>query len=164
MISYRLIHLLLIPVLMLLLVSCEFKPSLNIGDSAPEFTITKATGGSISLEELRGEVVALRFWQESCPTCIAEMPLLSEIVARYGERFRLIAINMGDSKEAVLEFKERFDISYTLGLDSKQEVAAKYGVVAVPTTYIIDKEGIIREKIFGESDMALFSKQILRLQ
>jgi len=96
------------------------------------------------LHALRGHPVLLNFWSESCPPCRLEMPFLERTYTQAHGAFTLLGVNQADPKEDIAPFGKEFKITYPLLFDPGGKVNAAYGVTAIPTTYFIDSNGIVR--------------------
>jgi len=135
---------------LLLLPSPTQQPSAGvpIGSPAPNFTLPVYYGGSgnIDLHSLRGHPVLLNFWSESCVPCQAEVPYLERTYKQHGaqEHFALLGINQADPKDDIAKFGANFHVTYPLLFDGGGSVNQTYGVTAIPTTYFIDSNGIVR--------------------
>jgi thiol-disulfide isomerase/thioredoxin len=126
---------------------------------APDFTLKTLDGPEISLSRLRGQVVLLDFWATWCAPCREAIPHLINIQKTYQEKgVEVIGMNVdkGDA-ETVRRFVKSMEIPYAITL-TPEEVSRKYGVTALPTTILIDKEGKIRQKFLGFTSE--ISKQI----
>jgi peroxiredoxin len=122
----------------------------EIGKAAPGFRLTDIDGQSISLSDFRGEPVLLNFWATWCGPCRMEMPYIQEV---YDERSEpglvILAINIGESLTTVEEFMRDYNLSFPVLLDLEGNVAEKYNIRGIPTTYFIDSDGIIRDIMIG---------------
>lgn len=129
----------------------EKKVILRNGQRAPAFTLTDTSGKTIRVpEDVRGKVVAIRFWASTCKYCAAEMPEMEEVYKKYADKGLIIlAVNIGEERGTVERFAKEHNISYPLLVDPGQEVTKRYGVISVPVTVILDRDGIIRQKILG---------------
>src|SRR5690606_9146948 len=121
------------------------------GNQAPDFQLKQMDGSTVSLSDFRGEIVFLNFWATWCPPCRKEMPDLQ----RFYEDIDavVLGVNLTDteiSAHQVQQFLETFQISFPVVMDTAGEVSRLYQIRPIPTTYIIDSEGIIREKVYGE--------------
>ena len=120
------------------------------GQSAPDFQLKDLDGQDISLSSLRGKPVLLNFWATWCPPCRAEMPYLQQIYEEWSDKgLVLLAIDIGESSARVKEFLEANNLSLSVPLDTNQIVAQKYNITGIPTTYLIDKDGIIQSIKIG---------------
>ena len=127
----------------------------SVGNLAPDFQLQNLDGQTISLSDLRGKPVLINFWATRCPWCVVEMPYLQEIYEGWtGRGLVLLAINTGESSSKVRGFLESHGFSFPVLLDADLLVALRYDVVRynklyIPTTFFIDKDGIIQEKVIG---------------
>ena len=128
-------------------------------EPAPAFELERLDGGTITLDELQGQVVALRFWADWCPFCRHEMRELESVYPQLREQgLEILAVNVGQDRSRVERFVDRVHSSYPTLLDPDSEIARRYGVIAIPVTFFIDREGIVRGRILGESDNATFER------
>lgn len=139
--------------LVLALVGCGGEPpAITNGAPAPDFALPRLDGGQTRLAEHRGEVVAIRFWADWCPFCKDEMVALEPVYRRlHASGFRIFAINVRQDAATAGAFVRRLGISYDTLLDESGEVARRYGVQALPTTFFIDRDGRVRARVLGES-------------
>lgn len=146
-ISKILIALLLL--LMLSVVGCKIE-GIELGDTAPNFKLRNLEGQSVSLSDFRGSPVLINFWATWCGYCLYEMPLLEEVEEDWADRgLVVLAVDSGESQARVEAFLEIYDISLLILLDTDRSVTRKYNVIAWPTTFFIDKDGIIQQKVIG---------------
>ncbi len=122
----------------------------RVGQRAPDFELKNLDGQTISLEDLRGKAVLLNFWATWCGPCRGEMPYLEEIYQEWSdEKLLLLAINIGESSSQAKDFLQSNNLSLPVLLDIRQAVAEQYNITAIPTTFFIDKDGIIQDKVVG---------------
>ena len=121
----------------------------EIGKSAPNFTLTDLNGDSTKLSDYRGEKIFLNFWASWCPPCRAEMPDLQKLHEENFDDFKIIAVNVGENKTTAAEFISENDLGFEVILDNDQEVSREYLVRGIPTSYFLDENGIIINKISG---------------
>jgi len=122
----------------------------RIGNKAPDFQLDNLEGQSVSLRDFRGSPVLINFWATWCGYCIYEMPFLEEIKEEWADRgLEILAVDSGESRSRVEAFLETNDISLLVLLDTDKSVTRKYLISGFPTTFFIDKDGIIREIIIG---------------
>jgi cytochrome c biogenesis protein CcmG/thiol:disulfide interchange protein DsbE len=135
------------------------------GDPAPDFALPALSGETVQLAELRGEVVAVHFWAEQCRFCEGEMRWLEEVHRRLeAEGFRLLGVNSGQDRKTVEGFVRRLEvITFPVLLDEASKVTRRYGVIGLPTTLLLDRQGIVRHKIIGESEPAMFEAMVREL-
>jgi len=126
------------------------EPTATVGKAAPDFTLQNLDGQSISLSDLKGKPVLVNFWATWCGPCVSEMPYIQEIHEDWSDSgLMVLAINMGDSASEVEQFLQEHNLSLPVLLDTKKVVAPKYGIRAIPTTFFIDKDGIVQVKVIG---------------
>jgi peroxiredoxin len=126
--------------------------------AAPDFMVTDLNGKTISLSHYRGKVLFLNFWASWCPPCRAEIPDFVDIYEKYKSRgLEILGISLDTKdKSAIVEFAQNFKINYPIVLESKKETEKllddfKPGQF-IPTTFIIDKRGRIRDKVVRSMD------------
>ena len=122
----------------------------RVGQQAPDFQLQNLDGQSISLKEFKDKPVLINFWATWCGPCVYEMPFLQEIHNEWsGKGLVLLAINKGESPATVSSFLQDQNLSIPVLLDTEQTVSQRYNVFGIPTTFFVDKDGIIQEKIIG---------------
>lgn len=117
----------------------------QVGNLAPDFELQELDGKTISLRGLRGKPVLLNFWATWCHWCRVEMPFLEELYEEWSENgLVMLAIDVGESASTVERFLESNNVSLLVLLDASAVVAKKYNIRGYPTTYFVDKDGIIQ--------------------
>ena len=152
--------------LLVLLVGCEQNATAVKTDSpAPAFTLERLDGPVVRFpEQYRGKVVALRFWADWCPYCHTEMQALEPVYRQHRDRgLAILAVNVLQPPETVRPFVQKLGISYEVLLDPQGEVTRSYGVMGLPMTFIVDRQGVIRARIVGESTTEVFARAITTL-
>jgi cytochrome c-type biogenesis protein len=121
-----------------------------IGNRAANFETITDRGQPISLQDLRGQVVLLNFWATWCGPCRIEMP---EFEAIYNEHkdagFTILAVNNAEPLDDVQGFREEFDLSFPLAMDERADIQNLYNIFSYPSTFIVDRDGIIVARHFG---------------
>jgi peroxiredoxin len=116
------------------------------------FTLKDLSGKDVSLKDFRGKVVLLEFWATWCPPCRASVPELIKLDERFkGRDFALIAVSLDDNTEAVKEFVKEKGIPYTVLMDDRK-ASEEYGVFSIPTSFIIDRNGVVLSKHAGYAE------------
>lgn len=118
---------------------------------APDFTLRTLNGQVITLSQLKGKVVLLDFWATWCGPCRESVPHLVQLYRNYQERgFELIGMSKDHSEdiELVRKFIKRMEVPYPI-IMAPDEVARKYRVTGLPTAVLIDRKGVIRQRIVG---------------
>jgi peroxiredoxin len=134
----------------LIITSCTSGSEARVGKPAPNFQLQNLDGQSIYLNDLRGRPVLLNFWSTRCPPCVSEMPYLQGIYDEWsGKGLILLAVNIGDDSSTAEEFLQNYNLSLPVLLDTEGALAQMYNIVGIPTTFFIDKDGVIRDKVIG---------------
>ena len=122
------------------------------GFAAPDFTLDLLGGGSVTLADLRGKVVLVNFWTSWCPPCRLEMPAIEKTHRSYKDLgFVVIGLNLTaqDSEKDAANFIKEIGVTFPIALDRDNAVGNLYLVTALPTSYFIDRNGVIRSVIVG---------------
>ena len=126
-----------------------------MGYLAPEFTLETLGGAkTVSLSDYRDKVVLLNFWATWCIPCRKEMPSMEELYTILKERdFEVLAVNLERfAEEKVSLFVSNYGLTFPILRDKDQKTAITYQIRAIPTSYIIGKDGVIKEKIVGDKN------------
>lgn len=135
--------------LVLLVIGCQPEVA-EVGDMAPDFKLQNIDKQIVSLSDFRGSPVLINFWATWCIYCLYEMPFLEQVNEEWADKgLVILAIDKGESPARVKAFLENNDLSLLVLLDTNEKIARKYNVLYIPTTFLIDKDGIIQEKIIG---------------
>jgi len=147
------IRFLFLPVLLVILTGCgeEKTKKLQIGDQAPDFTVTDMDGRMINLASWKGKPVILRFWDTECKYCRADTPVFNQYYQKYKEKgLKVVYINTGkESIDVVSEFISDLKIPFPVVMEKGEEVAVLFNVRIVPQTVIINPEQTIVAAILG---------------
>ena len=120
----------------------SIEPEIAVGELAPDFTLVNLGGEEVSLSDYRGQYVLINFWATWCKYCDIEMPDLNKLNEE-NEDLVVLAVNVMEDKNTVDEYIEEGGYSFPVVLDEKGEVAITYLISAFPTSYFVDKEGIL---------------------
>ncbi|TCI72256.1 redoxin domain-containing protein [Exiguobacterium sp. SH0S7] len=129
---------------------------LNIGQVPPNFELKRTDGTTFNLKDLRGERVVVNFWASWCPPCRAEMPDMAKF-AREQDDVTIVAVNTTTSERDVDEarsFVAPYEDAFQVVYDEDGAVGNAYRIQAMPTTYVLDENGVITAKQFGAIDLA----------
>ncbi|MDA8124943.1 MAG: TlpA disulfide reductase family protein [Deltaproteobacteria bacterium] len=140
--------------------------ALKAGVAAPDFTLKTPQGKSLSLKSFRGKPVLLNFWATWCGPCVEEMPFFQQLAKEWADRgLVVLGVNEGDGASKVTGFMQRYGLTFPMVLDPDQEVSRLYSVRFMPTSVLVDKDGIIQAVSFGgfESKEQLVAKMLSRL-
>lgn len=124
-----------------------------MGKQAPPFSLKNLDGRPLSLADYKGKVVLINFWATWCKPCRVEMPSLNKLFKKYGKQgLVVIGVSIDKTRDPVREFLEEIPLDFPIVLDSDTSVSKNYKVFAFPTTFLIDRGGILKEKFIGEMD------------
>jgi peroxiredoxin len=128
-----------------------------VGNQAPDFNVQAVTGGkgTVSLKSLRGKVVLVDFWGTFCEPCKKSFPKLQDLNTKYaasGLKIVAISEDESDDKENIPGFADTYGAKFTLGWDEDKSIAKSYKPQTMPSSYIIDKNGVVRFVHVGYHD------------
>ncbi len=127
-------------------------PAPRQGFLAPDFTLNTPEGESFTLSELRGQAVLVNLWATWCPPCRAEMPAIQKLYDEYKDQgFVVLGINMTfqDDPFAVVPFIQENQLTFPILIEESGDVAKKYELRSLPSSFFIDRDGIIQEVVIG---------------
>jgi peroxiredoxin len=131
---------------------------------APDFTLPQPDGQSLRLSAYRGKVVLLDFWATWCYPCREEIPHLVDLQQRYGDRgLQVLGISMDDSPDPVGPFYQQFHMNYPVVMGTAKTGESYGGILGLPITFLIGRDGRIYAKHIGATDAAVFEKEIKSL-
>jgi peroxiredoxin len=124
----------------------------RIGNPAPDFTVHDSDR-SVTLSQLKGQVVVLNFWATWCPPCIEEMPSLVEMQQRMKAKgVTVLAVSVDVDQNSYQRFLKDHNVNLLAVRDGEQKSNQLYGTFKFPETYIIDRNGVVRRKFIGAVD------------
>ena len=137
-----------------------------IGSEAPEFELETLTGEKVTLEQFEGKVVLLNFWATWCPPCKKEIPALDKMHSEHKSRgLEVVGVTLNSgTPEKIQQFVDNNDMNYHI-LTGEQKytmnLAKKYdNITGIPTTFVIDRDGVVRHKWVGPRSQEQFMKVI----
>ncbi len=123
--------------------------------AAPDFTLPTLEDGDVTLSNLQGKVVMINFWQVNCPPCEEEMPYLEAAAKQYDGEAYIMAVGIAVDATGARAFVGKGDLQMLVPLDTQANAAAKYSVGYTPTTFLVDKSGIVRYVKVGAFERAI---------
>ena len=134
---------------------------------APQFALPSLKDGStVQLAEYRGRVVLVDFWASWCSPCLQSMPAYNGLAARFADRgFQILAISVDEKSESARAFVEKHPVRYVVLSDPHGEVAAAYDIKGMPSSFLVDGQGRIRQVHVGfkPDDIRVLDRQITQL-
>ena len=127
-------------------------PAPREGFLAPDFSLQTPEGETVTLSELRGQAVLVNLWATWCPPCRAEMPAIQKLYEEYKDQgFMVLAVNMTyqDNPQAVLPFTQENNLTFPILLEETGEMARKYELRSLPSTFFVNRNGTIQEVVIG---------------
>jgi cytochrome c biogenesis protein CcmG, thiol:disulfide interchange protein DsbE len=122
----------------------------DVGDKAYNFELPNLDGGTTKLSDFKGQMVVINVFATWCKPCIDEAPELQAFAKEYGDQYRLIMLDKGETKPNVRKFVKKYGSpNATYVFDYNAKITKKYNTTGQPETFVIDKEGIIREHYNG---------------
>jgi cytochrome c biogenesis protein CcmG, thiol:disulfide interchange protein DsbE len=122
------------------------------GFAAPDFTLKTPSGESYTLSEFRGQAVLVNLWATWCPPCRAEMPTINKMYQEYKDQgFTVLAIDMTyqDNPMNVVPFTQEYGLTFPILLEETGDIASLYQLRSLPSSYFINRAGIIQEVVIG---------------
>ncbi|MDX2252048.1 MAG: TlpA disulfide reductase family protein [Nitrospira sp.] len=128
--------------------------AVRVGDEAPNFRLRDLDGNLTSLSQFRGKVVLLNFWATWCGPCRVEMPAMEQLYRTYSRReFQILAVSTDPQGAAVTRpFQQKTGLSFPILHDTEMQIGLTYGARSLPMTFMVDRQGVVRQKIFGARD------------
>ncbi len=144
-------------------------PAPQSGFAAPDFTLQTTDGQTFALSNLQGQAVLVNVWATWCPPCRAEMPSIEKMYQEYkAQGLVVLAVNstFQDEPLAIVPFVEQHKLTFPILLDEQGSVSSLYQVRALPSSFFIDRKGMIKEVVIGgpmsEALLRTYIEEIIR--
>lgn len=126
----------------------------KVGEEAPNFQLRDLDGNLVSLSQLRGKVVLLNFWATWCGPCRIEMPAMERLYRSYSRKdFEILAVSTDPQGAAVTRpFQQEMGFTFPILHDAEYRIGLMYGARSLPMTFMVDRQGIVRQKVPGARD------------
>ncbi|KGJ06655.1 Peroxiredoxin [Paracoccus halophilus] len=159
----RILHLIAL-IGLLALAACKDEAAIEVGQPVPDLAVLDRDGNPVDLAAYRGKVVFVNFWQSGCGPCLVEMPEIEQVYQDLRSRgFEVLAINMGQDGDTIENTRRRTGVSYPLLADRLKLASVQFGVLAVPTSFLIDRDGRLVERINGPLTRAQLETRLAQL-
>jgi peroxiredoxin len=140
--------------------------ALDAGAKMPEIGLTDLSGKTVSAASLAGKVVIVDFWATWCAPCKEELPVLQKLYKKYsGQGLVVVGVSVDKDASNIQSFLKKLAVSFPVVHDAGHEVSGRYQPPRMPSSYIVDRKGIVRyvHGGFRADDAAVFEKQIQEL-
>lgn len=143
----------------------ELTIGLNVGNQAPDFELETLTGENVKLSDFRGKRVMINFWATWCPPCRAEMPDMEKFY--HDKDVVVLAVNLTDTEssiDGIEDFTEEYNLTFPILMDTNLDVATLYGIQPLPTSYLVDSNGIVSNMAFGALNYDLMVQEFEKME
>jgi peroxiredoxin len=131
---------------------------------APDFTLQTLDGGTFRLSEQRGKPVVLNFWATWCGPCQNELPAVQKAAAHFGDDVVFVGVDQGEKADVVQSFADKLGLTFTIPMDGDGAVGYDYNVQGLPTTFFIDRHGVVKSLWMGEMNSVTLAENIALIQ
>jgi peroxiredoxin len=131
---------------------------------APALALVDLSGNDVSIARYKGKVVLINFWAAWCTPCREEIPQFVTLEEKYGSRgFQALGISLDDSEATLRDFRRQYKVNYPIVMGSQKIAEGFGGVLGLPTTFLIGRDGRIRAKHVGATDFPKLEREITAL-
>lgn len=122
----------------------------KVGGKTPDCQLAllnhKTQATELSLSQLHGQVIYVDFWASWCPPCVKSFPFLNQLQSKLKEKgFQVVGVNLDEELADAKDFLNRYPADFTIAVDSDKQCAKDFNVIAMPSSYLIDRKGVIRK-------------------
>ncbi|MGE0785881.1 MAG: TlpA disulfide reductase family protein [Sandaracinaceae bacterium] len=152
--------------LVALLLATTSALALDVNARAPEIGLRDLNNNNVTMASLRGQVVLVDFWASWCEPCAEEFPVLQRLYGRYHEQgFTVVAVSQDRTADNMRGFLQQHQASFPVVLDAQHAVAGRYQPPRMPSSYIVDRQGVVRHihEGFRSADARAFESEIRAL-
>lgn len=131
---------------------------------APEFALYDLNGSVVNLRDLQGKVVLINVWATWCPPCRAEMPMIQAAYEQYADQgFVVLAVNLRENPRTVAAFMQQFGLTFPALLDLDGNVSAAYRATVLPSSFFVDRQGVVRAVYRGPMSRSVIAGTVDQL-
>jgi cytochrome c biogenesis protein CcmG, thiol:disulfide interchange protein DsbE len=140
------------------------EPAPLVQHPAPDFTLTNLKGLPVQLSSLKGQVVLINVWATWCAPCRVEMPAIQTMYSQYGDQgFTVLAVNLQEAPEVVAQFMDSERLTFPALLDKDGQVSATYQARLLPSSFFVDRTGIVRAVYRGPMPRGIIAATVEQL-
>ncbi|MDA1075784.1 MAG: TlpA disulfide reductase family protein [Proteobacteria bacterium] len=119
--------------------------AVDLQQDAPDFTLKRLDGENLRLDEMKGQVVLINFWASWCGPCRQEMPILDRLHERYKDAgFAVLGVNVEGETGPAQDIVDKTKVTFPVLIDTDQNVSERYDLQAMPSTVVVDRDGVVR--------------------
>ncbi|MCJ1906995.1 peroxiredoxin family protein [Planococcus ruber] len=139
------------------------------GELSPDFELTTLEGETVKLSDYQGKKVILNFWATWCPPCRAEMPHMQNYFEEHAasSNVEVLAVNLTTEDrgvDKVQNFVKEYELTFPIPMDKEGEIGKLYQAVTIPTSYMIDTDGRVQNKIVGPMNETMMKEMIANME
>jgi cytochrome c biogenesis protein CcmG/thiol:disulfide interchange protein DsbE len=134
-----------------------------IGSPAPDFSLMDIKGETVHLSSLRGKPVLINFWATWCVPCAEEMPMIESMYEKERSQIEVLAVNADESNQKVQVYISNMGLTFLVLLDPGGNVQSLYRLRGYPTSFFIDRDGVVRAEHIGSMDPNQLNKYLLQV-
>ena len=139
-------------------------PAPQADHPAPDFTLTSLDGTQVTLSKLKGQVALINIWATWCPPCRAEMPTIETVYEQYRDKgFTVLAVDLQEDPRSVAAFMSQYKLSFPALLDLDGQVSRTYQAFSLPSSFFVDKKGVIRAVYRGPMPRSVIAGTVEQL-
>lgn len=132
--------------------------------AAPQIALTDLSGRSFNTASYQGKVVLVNFWAAWCTPCAAEIPQFTAMQEKYrNQGFEILGISMDDADDVLRKFYREHKMNYPVVAGDLKIADAYGGVLGLPTTFVIGRDGRVRDKLVGATDFTSLEREVVKL-
>jgi peroxiredoxin len=133
----------------------------RVGDPSPDFELTTLDGSKARLSDFKGQPVVVNFWATWCGPCQSEMPAIQAAHDRYAkDNVNFLGVNVQESRDAAQFFMTSKSLAFPILLDIAGDVSRTYRVKSLPSTFFVDRQGVLREQFTGEMNASVIDRRV----
>jgi cytochrome c biogenesis protein CcmG, thiol:disulfide interchange protein DsbE len=139
-------------------------PAPQANHPAPDFGLSSLDGSTVRLSDLKGQVALINVWATWCPPCRAEMPTIQAAYEQYADQgFTVLAVNLREDPRAVAAFMRQYGLTFPALLDLDGKVSVDYRATVLPSSFFVDRRGVIRAVYRGPMPRSIIAGTVAQL-